>query len=140
MEQNFNPFTNPPEGGFSNHPQTNGTPPYKRTISQPNFFEQFAFVFAIASVLSVTIIYMAYLFAGLSILFAIFSRGAQMHFSPRAKLSIFLSIGGIAASTFLFVVSFMYLLQEYGSLEGILRESCETLGIDFEKEFGIFFQ
>lgn len=140
MEHNFNPYTNPPEGGFSNHPQPNGTPSFHRTISQPNYFEMFALGFSIASLLSITIIYMAYLFAGLSILFALLSRGAQMNFSPRAKLSIFLSIGGIIASTFLFVMSFLYLLGEYGSIEGILRESCETLGIDFEEEFGIFFQ
>ena len=139
MEQNYNPYTNPPEGGFHNHPQMNDIPPLQHNTIKPNYFEIFAFIFAIGSLISTTIIYMSYACAGLSILFALLSRGAQMNFSSRAKLSIFLSVGSIVASTFLFVMSFLYLLQEYGSLEGILRESCETLGIDFEKEFGNFF-
>ena len=140
MEQNFNPYTNPPEGGFPNQPQANGSPSLRGLISKSNYFEMFALVFAIASLISTTIIYISYLCAGLSILFALLSRGAQMQFSTRAKRSIFLSIGGIAISTYLFTISFMYLLQEYGNIEGILRESCEILGIDFETEFGIFFQ
>ena len=140
MEQNFNPYTNPPEGGFHNHPQMNDTPPLQRNTIKPNYFEIFAFIFAIGSLISTTIIYMSYACAGLSILFALLSRGAQMKFSAKSKQSIFLSTCGIIISTFLFVASFMYLLQEYGSIEGILRESCEIIGVDFEEEFGVFFK
>lgn len=140
MEQNFNPYTNPPEGGLPNHSQTNGTPPLRRVIVKPNFFETFAFVFAIASLFSCTIIYIAYPLAGLAILFAVLSRGAQMKFSPKAKKSILLGICGIVLSTVIFVAAFLFLLEEYGSIEGILRAGSETMGIDFEKEFGYLFQ
>ena len=136
MEQNFNPYTNPPEGGLPNHSQTNGTPPLRRVIVKPNFFETFAFGFAIASLFSCTIIYIVYPLAGLAILFAVLSRGAQMKFSPKAKKSILLGICGIVLSTVIFVAAFLFLLEEYGSIEGILRAGSETMGIDFEKEFG----
>jgi hypothetical protein len=140
MEQNFNPYTNPPEGGLPNHSQTNGTPPLRRVIVKPNFFETFAFGFAIASLFSCTIIYIAYPLAGLAILFAVLSRGAQMKFSPKAKKSILLGICGIVLSTVIFAAAFLFLLEEYGSIEGILRAGSETMGIDFEKEFGYLFQ
>lgn len=140
MEQNFNPYTNPPEGGMPNQPQMNDTPPIRRVITKPNFFEFFAFAFAIASLVSCTVIYTAYLFAGLAILFALLSRGAQMKFSPRAKKSLLIGICGIVLATVIFVGSFLYLLNEYGSLEGILRAGSEMMGIDFEEEFGILFQ
>ena len=131
MEQNFNPYTNP---------MRDGTPPLRRTNLKPNYFELSAFAFAIASVLSCTVIYTAYLFGGLAILFALLSRGAQMTFSPRAKKALFIAIGAIILSTVIFVISFIYLYQEYGSLEGILRAGSEMLDIDFEKEFGNYFQ
>ena len=63
-----------------------------------------------------------------------------MKFSPKAKKSILLGVVGIILATVLFVGSFLYLLQEYGSLEGILRAGSEMMGIDFEKEFGYLFQ
>lgn len=104
-----------------------------------NYFEFFAFAFAIASLISCTFIYTAYLFGGLAVLFAILSRGPQMKFSEKAKKSIFFGICGIVLSTVIFTVSFLYLLHEYGSLEGILRAGSEMMGIDFEKEYGNLF-
>lgn len=140
MEQNFNPYTNPPEGGLPKDFQTNGTPPFRRVVLMPNYFELFAFGFAIASLFSSTVIYTSYMFAGLAILFALLSRGAQMKLSTKAKWSVILGIAGIVLSTVLFVGSFLYLLEEYGSLEGVLRYLSETAGIDFEAEFGSLFE
>ena len=154
MEQNFNPYTNPPEGGLPNQPQMQGTPPLRSVIIKPNYFELFSFGFAIASLISCTVIYTAYLFAGLAILFAglailfaglailfaLLSRGAQMKFSPKAKKSILIGICGIVLATVIFVGSFLYLLEEYGSLEGILRAGSEMMDLDFEKEFGHLFE
>ena len=127
MENNFNPYITP---------QSNS----QRVMKTPNYFELFAFGFAIASIFSCSIIYMAYMFAGFAILFAILSRGAQMQFSPRAKRAILIGIGGIVLSTVLFVAMFLYLLDLYGSIEGILRAGCEIMGLDFETEFGVLFQ
>ena len=132
MESNFNPYTPPSEFGGQNYFQ-------KKTI-KPNIFEFVAFGLAIASILSCTVIYTAYLFGGLSILFALLSRGAQMNFSHKSKLSLVMGIGGIVLSTILFAVTLWILLKEYGSFEGILREGSNMLGIDFEEEFGILFQ
>ena len=109
-------------------------------MKKTNYFEQFSLIFAFASFLSCTIIYTAYLFAGLAILFALLSRGAQMQFSPKAKKSIVLGICGIILATVIFIASFLYLLEEYGSIEGILRAGSEMMGIDFETEFGSLFQ
>ena len=131
MEQNFNPYTNP---------TGEGTPPPRRIITKPNYFELAAFAFAIASIISCTVLYTAYFFGGLAILFALLSRGAQMSFSQRAKKALIIAIGAIILSTIIFIASFIYLYQEYGSLEGILRAGSEMIGIDFEKEFGSLFQ
>lgn len=107
---------------------------------KPNYFEFFSLGFAVASIFSCTMIYTAYMFAGLAILFALLSRGAQMTFRPRAKWAIIIGIAGIILSTVLFVASFLFLLEQYGSIEGILREGSEMMGIDFEKEFGYLFE
>ena len=113
-------------------------------MKKPNYFEIFAFGFAIASIFSCTIfytaIYMAYPFAGLAILFALLSRGAQMKMSSKAKWSVIIGIVSIVLTTVLLVVSYAYLLEEYGSLEGILRAGSEMMGLDFEEEFGSLFQ
>ena len=132
MEQNYNPYTNPTEGGTPNQ--------YQRIIVRPNYFEFFAHVFAVASLLSCTVIYVAYIFAGLAILFALLSRGSQMKFSPRAKRALIFAAAAIIVATVLFVGSFLFLLEEYGSIEGILREGSEMIGLDFEKEFGYLFE
>ena len=109
-------------------------------MKKTNYFETFAFAFAIASIVSSTIIYVAYPLGGLAILFALLSRGPQMKFSSKAKKALFIGIAGIVLATVIFVTSFLFLLKEYGSLEGILRAGSEMLGIDFEKEFGSLFQ
>ena len=132
MEPNYNPYTSPDNFGEMNH--------FQKNRIKPNYFEFVAFGLAIASLFSCTVIYTAYLFGGLAILFALLSRGAQMNFSRKSKLSLILGIGGIVLSTILFIATFFYLLEEYGSVEAILREGSDMLGIDFEEEFGILFQ
>ena len=107
---------------------------------KPNYLEMYAFGFAMASLLSCTIIYSAIMFAGLSILFALLSRGSQMAFTPRAKKSIVISVIGILLAIVIFVGSLLFLLEEYGSFEGILRAGSEMMGIDFEAEFGYLFE
>lgn len=132
MEQNFNPYTNPSP--------MKETPPTRTVFIKPNYFEIFSFGFALASIFCCSIIYLAYIFGGLAILFALLSRGAQMKLSRRAKRGLLLGIIGIVLSTVLFIGAFMILLEEYGSLEGILRAGSEMMGLDFEKEFGNLFQ
>lgn len=140
MDQNFNPYTTPPEGGMQNNFHMHETPPFRQVIVKPNYFEFVAFGLAIASLFSCTVIYTAYIFAGLAILFALLSRGAQMKMSTKAKWSIVLGIAGIILATVLFVGSVLYLLEEFGSFEGILRYYSEVAGVDFEEAFGDLFQ
>ena len=113
---------------------------YNRKVVKPNYFEFFAHAFAVASLFTCTIIYVAYLFAGLAILFALLSRGAQMHFSPKSKRAVILGIVGIVAATVIFIFGFLSLLEQYGSIEGILRAGSEMMGLDFEAEFGYLFE
>lgn len=131
MDNKFNPYQLPPEDGIPNQFQTK---------VKPNYFEAFSFAFAIASLLSCTVIYTSYMFGALAILFALLSRGAQMKLSTKAKRSVIIGVAGILLSTFLFIATFLFLLEEYGSIEGILREGSEMMGLNFEEEFGILFQ
>ena len=109
-------------------------------VTKPNYFEFFAHAFAVASLFSCSIIYIAYIFAGLAILFAILSRGDKMTFSPGAKRALIIGIAGIILATIFFIVGFTMLLEEHGSIEGILRAGSEMMGIDFETEFGYLFE
>ena len=63
-----------------------------------------------------------------------------MNFSPRAKRALIFAVAAIIVATVLFVGSLLFLLEEYGSIEGILREGSEMMGLDFEKEFGYLFE
>ena len=132
MEHEFNPYTPPTNSGSNRN--------YRINKPKTNYFEIAAFTCGIASLLCGTVIYIAYFFGGLAILFALLSRGEEYYFTHKAKISLFMGVGGLLISTVIFGVTFVILLEEYGSLEGILRAGSEMLGIDFETEFGSLFQ
>ncbi len=105
-----------------------------------NLFESASWILGFVALASSLFIYGAYLFGAMSILFALLSRGGQMHFSNKAKHSLMLGAAAIVISTVLFVGAFYTLLQEYGSFENLLREASTLSGIDYETEIAPLFQ
>ena len=135
--ENFNPYENP-EQKRPDHFSPYGQPPF-HTIKSANTFETVAWITAIAGILSCLTFYGAYILGALAILFALLSRGSQMTLTPKAKRSLLLGITAIILTTVIFGVAFYLMLEEFGSIEGIVREYCRLTGYDFETYFGDMF-
>lgn len=140
MEDNFNPYTNPQEGGNQNNFN-----PYEQQQFRPypktpvNFFETASWVLAIGAILSCTCFYGSYILGALAIVFALLSRGGQMKLSPKAKLGLILGIFAIILTTVVTIGAFYIAIEEFGSIENILREYCNMYGYDFEELYGDMF-
>ena len=135
--ENFNPYENP-ENNRPDHFSPYGQSPLPRPKSA-NTFETMAWILAIASILSCLTFYGSYILGSLAILFALLSRGAQIHLSTKSKRAILLGVTAIILTTIIFAVSFYFAIQEFGNLEGIVREYCRMYGYDFETYFGDMF-
>ncbi len=140
MDNNFNPYTNPSEDGSQNNfnsyePQQFRYQPAKHV----NFFETASWFLAILAILSCTCFYGSYILGALAILFALLSRGGQMKMSPRAKLGLTLGIFAIILTTVVTIGALYIAIEEYGSIENILREYCNMYGLDFEELYGEMF-
>ena len=129
MEQQFN------QDNFNTN-----EPPFQYQPYRPlNLFETASWVLAIAAVLSCTCFYGSYILGALAIVFALLSRGGQMKMSPRAKLGLVLAIFAIILTTVVTIGSVYIAIEEYGSIENILREYCNMYGYDFEELYGDMF-
>lgn len=140
MDQNFNPYTNSPEGNHQNKFNSYEPQQFRPYPTKPvNFFETASWVLAIAAVLSCTCFYGSYILGALAIVFALLSRGGQMKMSPKAKLGLILGIFAIILTTVVTIGAIYIAIEEYGSIENILREYCNMYGYDFEELYGDMF-
>lgn len=105
-----------------------------------NRFESTAMTLGIASVISCTMLYVSIPCGALAILFANLSRGAKMEYSKPAKIGKIAGIIGLVLTVVIFTAAFAYALQEFGSIEGIVRNYCDMMGLDFEELYGELFQ
>lgn len=127
MDQQFNSYNH----SFENEDQTYYRPPRKT-----NRFETASLVLSIGAVLCCSSFYIAYILGALAILFALLSRGGGMKFAAKAKAGIILGIGSIILSTVITAGALYLAIEEYGSVNNILREYAETYDIDLS-ELGI---
>lgn len=144
MEPSFNPYDNSQNNNPNNNPN-NGYLyeqfPYNRPpmYEKPNHMETAAFTLGVLSIVTCSCIYGAYIFGAIAIVLALLSRGGKMKLSSKAKLGILLAVIGIVITTVFYVYAFYIAIQEYGSFEALLRESCEMMGYDFDTLFGDMF-
>ena len=125
MEQNFNSYN---------------TAEFPRRPRKPvNYFELASWAFAVAALFSCMFFYISYICGALAIVFALLSRGGQMTFSRKSKAALFLGVFAIIFTTAITIGAVYFTIQEYGSLEAVLREYCEILGYDFEELYGNMF-
>lgn len=130
---NFNPYTS---GNYGYH-----TPQFQPARThRSNFFEAASMVLGIGAIVSCTCFYGAYVMGAMAILFALLSRGGQMKMSAKARTGLILGIAAILLTTVVTIGAFYIALEEFGSLENILRTYCDMYGLDFEQEFGILFE
>lgn len=113
--------------------------PYK-PYKPANTFETVSMTFGVASILSCTYFFLSFPLAALAILFALLSRGGKMEISTRATVGLSLGCIGLIVTVILYICAFYIGIQEYGSFENLLRETCEMMGYDFEALFGDVFQ
>lgn len=140
MAQNFNPYNNPSEDGNQNNFNSYDPQQFRyQPIKPVNFFETASWVLAIVAILSCTCFYGSYICGALAIVFALLSRGGQMKMSPRAKLGLILGISAIILTTVVTIGAMYIAIEEYGSIENILREYCNMYGLDFEELYGDIF-
>lgn len=125
MEQNYNSYE---------------TSAFQRRPRKPvNYFEVASWMFAVAALFSCLFFYISYICGALAIVFALLSRGGQMQFSKKSKAALILGIFAIIFTTAITVAAVYITIQEYGSLENVLREYCNMLGYDFEELYGNMF-
>lgn len=142
MEPNYNPFEQTPEGE-AQHQQPNfhytpGQQPPR--VIHLNMFEAASIVLAIGALVSCTCFYGAYIMGALAILFALLSRGGQMKMSSKAEFGLIVGIAAIVLTTIVTIGAVYIAIEEFGSIENVLREYCEMYGLDFEQEFGNLFE
>ena len=128
MDQNHNPYENP----YANMPYG--------IYKKPNYMETAALVLGVLSIVTCSCIYGAFIFGGLAIVLALLSSGGKMKLGSKAKLAIILAIAGVIITIVFYAVCFYIAILEYGSLEELLRATCEMAGYDFDALYGDFFQ
>ena len=104
-----------------------------------NYFEIASWAFAVAALFSCLFFYISYICAALAIVFALLSRGEQMNFSKKSKGALILGVFAIIFTTVLTVGAVYISIEEFGSLENVLREYCNMYGLDFEELYGNMF-
>lgn len=124
MEQQFNSYEQPN---------------FIRARKPVNYFEIASWAFAVAALFSCLFFYISYICGALAIVFALLSRGGQMNFSKKSKAALFLGIFAIIFTTVMTVSAVYITIQEYGSIENVLREYCNMFGYDFEELYGNMF-
>ena len=137
-DMNYNPYDN---SNNTNNINPYGVPPYQHQMyRRGNAMETAAMVLGASSIIMCNCLYLAIPFGGLAILFALLSRGGRMSLTAKARNGLILGIVGIVVTIAFYAYAFYIAIQDAGSLEALLRETCEMMGYDFETLFGDWFQ
>ena len=110
--------------------------------SQPkaNKMAIMAMIFGIISIASCYVCYISIPLGAMAAIFASLSRNQSYSYSKKARTGMILGLVGIVVSAIVTSIFLTILLREFGSLEGILREYCRIMGLDFETLYGPLFQ
>ena len=95
--------------------------------------ETAAMILGIVSLTTCSCLYISIVCGALAIIFASLSRGGGMTYGARAQLGLILGIIGLSATIILYGLSFAVALQQYGSIEGILKASADMAGMDYNE-------
>ena len=136
-DMNYNPYENPNTNSAGANPFPACQPP---VVTRGNPMEALALFLGFSSLILCSCLYLSIPMGAMAILFALLSRGGSMSLSVKARNAILLGIVGIVITVAFYSVSIYIALQEAGSLENLLRETCEMYGYDFETLFGEYFK
>ena len=95
--------------------------------------ETAALVLALISISTCTCIYVSIPLGALAVMFALLSKGGETTLNSKSKLALCLGIAGMVLTALLYTFSFLTLLREYGSLQGIVDAYTQMTGIDYNE-------
>ena len=95
--------------------------------------ETVALVLALISISTCTCIYLSIPLGALAVMFALLSKGGETALNSKSKLALCLGIAGMVLTALLYTFSFLTLLREYGSLQGIVDAYTQMTGIDYNE-------
>lgn len=93
--------------------------------TQGNTFSTLALVCSVLGLVTMCVGVTTLFFAGLSIIFALLSRGSADHVCPQARAGIVISIISLIALVALYAFSFSTIIQQYGSLNDFLQQTIQ---------------
>ena len=99
-----------------------------------------AMIFGIISIASCWLFYISIPMGAMAAIFASLSRNESYSYSKKARTGMILGLVGIVVSAIVTSILLTILLREFGSLEGIMREYCRIMELDFETIYGPLFQ
>ena len=108
--------------------------------SKTNKMAIMAMIFGIISIASCYVFYVSIPLGAMAAIFASLSRNQSYNYSKKARTGMILGLVGIVASAIITGILITILLREFGSFEGILREYCRIMELDFETIYGPLFQ
>ena len=110
--------------------------------SQPksNKMATMAMIFGIISIASCYVFYISIPLGAMAAIFASLSRNQSYNYTTKARTGMMLGLIGIVVSAIITSFILTILLREFGSIEGIIREYCRIMGLDFETIYGPLFQ
>lgn len=97
--------------------------------------ETAAMTLGMISVITICMVYPALICGALAIMFALLSRGGEMTVSPRAKTGLILGSVSLGIVALMFVYTIVTAYVVYGGLENMLRETYQSMGLDYESLF-----
>ena len=136
-DMNYNPYENPNNNSSGPNPFPAYQPP---VVVRGNAMEAIAMFLGSSSLILCSCLYLSIPMGAMAVLFALLSRGGGTTLSSKAKTALCLGIAGIIVTAAFYSISIYVAIQEAGSLEELLRETCEMYGYDFETLFGEYFK
>ena len=107
-----------------NHPY-----PGKRSAGM----ETASLVLGVLAILSCTCLYVSIPCGALAIIFASLSRGGMMSYTSRAQLGMIFGILALVLTITIYTLTFLLMLHQYGSIEGILKAYSDLQGMDYNE-------
>ena len=85
------------------------------------------------AILSCTCLYVSIPCGALAIIFASLSRGGMMSYTSRAQLGMIFGILALVLTITIYTLTFLLMLHQYGSIEGILKAYSDLQGMDYNE-------
>lgn len=99
-------------------------------------------ILGIVAVFTSGCIYLAVVCGALGMIFAFLSKGGGERIPPQGKAGLALSSIGLALTITIYLVAFLFMMQQYGGIDGLLQEYLKLYHVDTMEELyesmGIF--